>query len=453
MAKHDDCGRMIDTKGFQAFEVEMRSSPLSPTSTAAPPESTFKGGVKMQQSSNVQASFTLFKSFLGTGVLALPYAYKTAGLGLALIVILIVSAMTSRCFFLLLDVAAERIGIGKISLQKLTQDVLGTKGKYAVQASVMIMQLGCCIGILIFTRDFLNHVLCEFGVESLCNKTIFNVLFCLVLTVPLTLINNMHYFYIPSLAANFFILAGLASQMFYNAQVLQERPELKSTLGTHLKEFNWTNLPLFFGIATYAFEGVGIIFSIRSSMEKPQDFKFLLKNQMLILSAIYVIFPTFCYVALADRLTDIIFFTLPTDDPFYLLIQILYAMSALFTFPVQFFPAIRIMENSKIMRYRLFNERGKCQNKPLRYGMRMSVIALVFLVAYTATSFHLFLNLLGSCVFTFIGFILPVWIYHVQFKGRIPLKRRVVNYAILAVTVFFGTTGFIMSILEMVNKD
>ncbi len=451
MAKHDDGGRMIDTKGFQAFDVESTSA--TATVSVSPPENPFKGGVKIQQSTNVQASFTLFKSFLGTGVLALPYAYKTAGLGLSLIVLLIVSAMTSRCFFLLLDVAAERIGVGKISLQKLTQDVLGAKGKYAVQTSVMIMQLGCCIGILIFTRDFLNHVLCEFGVDSLCNNTMFNVLFCLVLTIPLTLINNMHYFYIPSLAANFFILAGLASQMFYNAQVLQERPELKSTLGTHLKEFNWIDLPLFFGIATYAFEGVGIIFSIRSSMEKPQDFKFLLKNQMVILTIIYVIFPTFCYIALADRLTDIIFFTLPTDDPFYLLIQILYAISALLSFPVQFFPAIRIMENSKIMRYRLFNERGKCKNKALRYGMRMSVIALVFLVASTATSFHLFLNLLGSCVFTFIGFILPIKIYHVQFKGRIPLKRRIVNYLILAVVVFFGTTGFIMSIMEMVNKD
>ncbi|RZA24389.1 MAG: hypothetical protein EOP10_10070, partial [Proteobacteria bacterium] len=98
---------------------------------------------------------------------------------------------------------------------------------------------------------------------------------------------------------------------------------------------------------------------------------------MLILTLIYVIFPTFCYIALDDRLTDIIFFTLPTDDPFYLLIQIFYAISALLSFPVQFFPAIRIMENSKIMRYRLFNERGKCNNKALRYGMRMAVIALV----------------------------------------------------------------------------
>jgi len=450
MAKHDDCGRMIDTKGGQSFEIEMKASPSPVLPT--PPQDSFKGGVKIQQSTNVQASFTLFKSFLGTGVLALPYAYKTAGLGLALIVILIVAAMTTRCFSLLLEVASARVGVGKISLQKMTQDVLGNKGKYAVQASVMIMQLGCCIGILIFTRDFLNHILCEFGVDSLCNNTLFNVLFCLSLTVPLTLINNMHYFYIPSLAANFFILAGLASQMFYNVQVIQENPELKSTLGSHLKEFNFKDLPLFFGIATYAFEGVGIIFSIRSSMEKPQDFPFLLKNQMAILSIIYVIFPTLCYVALDDRLTDIIFFTLPTDDPFYLLIQILYAISALLSFPVQFFPAIRIMENSKIMRYRLFNERGKCNNKTLRYGMRMAVIALVFLVAYTATSFHLFLNLLGSCVFTFIGFVLPVWIYQVQFKGKVSVQKRIINYTMLVITIFFGATGFVMSIMEMVEK-
>jgi len=447
MSSKDDGIRMIDTQGSRSFEVEMKSQSPAVTTPA-----NFKGGVKLVQSSNLQASFTLFKTFLGTGVLALPFAFKTAGLGLAILVIILVSFLTSRCFYLLLDVAKDKYEMNKISLQKLSQEILGDKGKYAVQASMMIMQLGCCIGIIIFTRNFLDHVLCEFRITSLCNNTVFSVFFCLLLTVPLSMINNMHYFYIPSLAANFFILVGLLSQTYYNTQVIQANPELKSTFGPHLKEFNWTQLPLFFGIATFAFEGVGVIFSIRSAMEKPQDFPRILKFEMILLTFIYLLFPTLSYIAFGDKVPDIIFFTLPTDDPFYLLIQVLYAISALFSYPVQLFPALRIIENSKFFRFKLFNEKGRTKNKKLRYGLRLVVIGLVFLVAYAANSFHLFLNLLGSCVFTFIGFILPVWVYTVHFKGRINTGTKITNFLIVAVSIFFGTTGFVMSLQEMAEQ-
>jgi len=173
---------------------------------------------------------------------------------------------------------------------------------------------------------------------------------------------------------------------------------------------------------------------------------------MILLTFIYLLFPTLCYIAFGSKVPDIIFFTLPTDDPFYLLIQVLYAISALFSYPVQLFPALRIVENSKFFRFRLFDEKGKAKNKKLRYGLRLVVIGLVFLVAYSANSFHLFLNLLGSCVFTFIGFILPVWVYNVQFKGRIQTATRFSNLLILAVSIFFGFTGFCMSLQEMFKE-
>jgi len=443
MAEKDD-SKMIEERGSQSFDLESKS-----TSSSQAPQNPFKAGVKLAQSSNIQASLTLFKGFIGTGVLALPYAFKTAGLGLSILVLVFVAFLTGYCFMLLLDVVNDKIGTEKVSLQKLTMDILGNKGKHAVQVSMLVMQLGCCTGILIFTKNFINHILCEFGISSLCDNTVFSVFFCLMLTVPLCMINNMHYFYIPSLTANFFILIGLASQMYYNLQVLEQDPTLKSNTGTYLKEFNLLDLPLLFGIATFAFEAIGIIFSIRSSMEKPQDFPFILRNIMAILSIIYIVFPAVCLITFGERLPDIIFFTLPTDDPFYLLIQILYAISALFTFPVQLFPALRIMENSKNLRFRLFNERGKCINKKLRYGLRLAVIGLVFLVAYSANSFHLFLNLLGSCVFTFVGFILPVWVYQTYFKGRINKKKSMINYSVVAISGFFGVTGFIMSLSEM----
>ena len=147
----------------------------------------------------------------------------------------------------------------------------------------------------------------------------------------------MHYFYLPSLAANFFIIIGLASQMYYNSEVLQANPEISSSFATTLTEFNFPKLPLFFGVALYSFEGVGVTLSIRDSMEKPQDLPNLLKSPNGYPNLIYMLFSTMTCLVLGNSVQEIIFFTLPADDPFYLLIQILYAVSVLFTYPIQLF--------------------------------------------------------------------------------------------------------------------
>lgn len=406
---------------------------------------------KVVKSSNLQASFTLFKSFIGTGILALPYAFKTAGIGLSFIFTLIIGCFLTHCFLLLLETANDKSPGKRISLQSLANEVLGDKQRYFVQALLIIEQLGCCIGILIFTKDFLNHVLCVFEINHLCNNTWFNVLFALTLTAPLSLINNMHYFYLPSLAANFFIIVGLSAQTYYNIETIHNNPSIHDNFVNTFGSFHITNLPLFFGVALYSFEGVGVTLSIRDSMEKPQDLPKLLKGQMAILTVIYIIFSALTCLAFGTSIPEIVFFSLPAENPVYLLIQILYAISVLLSYPIQLFPAIRIMENSSFLKDKLFFENGSNKNRLLRYGLRFMVIGIVFLVAYLTKSFHLFLNLLGSCVFTLLGFGIPIWLYMTQFKGRVAKRTKIANYVILAVTAVFGGFGFVTSITGLVN--
>lgn len=427
------------------IQIKEETSEIEPTLVPHPTR-------KHASSSNLQASLTLFKSFIGTGVLALPYAYKTAGVTLSIIMTVIISSMLCYCFLLLLETANDKVGKSKISFPKLARDILGIKGKYVVQSFLLIEQLCCCIGIIIFTKDFLNHILCSFEIDSLCGNTAFNLVFSLALTVPLSLINNMHYFYIPSMAANFFIMIALLSQMFYNVESANAHPEVKSHFVSNFFGFHITQLPVFFGVAVFSFEGVGVTFSIRDSMEKPEALPKILKSQMVVITAIYIVFSSVSALALGDKLEDIVFFSLPTSQPFYLLIQILYAVSALFTYPIQLFPAIRIMENSKFLRMRLFNEKGRTRNKYLRYGLRLFMIGCVFLIAYLTKSFHLFLGLIGSCIMTTLGFGLPIWLYMAQFKDRIPKKKKYINYGILGFIIFFGSFAFIISLRGLVDE-
>jgi len=442
----------MEIEGKHSISIECaKTAPETQTNLVEPMSATSRFNLKMIYSSNTQASFTLLKSFIGTGVLALPYAFKTAGVGLSILMTILIGTMLCYCFLLLLETATETVGKKKVSFPKLAAKILGAKGKYLVQTLVIIEQLGCCIGIIIFTKDFLNHILCAFEIDSLCGNTAFNIIFSLGLVVPLSMINNMHYFYIPSLAANVFIMIGLLSQMFFNIETAADNPEVKANFGSTLFSSHVTKLPLFFGVALFSFEGVGLTFSIRDSMEKPEDLPKILKSQMMVITTIYIIFSTVSCIALGDKLEDIVFFSLPTNQPFYLLIQILYAISALFTYPIQLFPALRIMEHSEFLRDKLFTEKGKCKNIHLRYSLRLAVIGLVFLVAYISNSFHLFLDLLGSCVFTSLGFGLPILLYMVKFKGKMSLKTKVINYGIAGFIGFFGILGFIFALIGLIS--
>jgi len=84
-----------------------------------------------------------------------------------------------------------------------------------------------------------------------------------------------------------------------------------------------------------------------------------------------------------------------------------------------------------------------------RILMRLLVVSLMFLVAYTTKSFALFINLLGSLVFTVISFVIPILIYQEYYKDKISWTTRTLNWTILVVGVVLGTFGVIASVKEL----
>jgi len=72
-------------------------------------------------------------------------------------------------------------------------------------------------------------------------------------------------------------------------------------------------------------------------------------------------------------------------------------------------------------------------------------------VVFIAKSFHLFINLLGSCVFTYIGTVLPVIMYQKHFSQKLPEKKRYLNYAIMILGTILGVLGVVVSVQEIIN--
>jgi len=270
-----------------------------------------------------------------------------------------------------------------------------------------------------------------------------------LIVIPLSFISNMHYFYYPSLFATFFILANITQQFIYNFKNLGgvSFNDVLSAFGT----FNLKELPGFFGVATYAFEGIGVIFSVRSSMQRPDKFQNILRAQMLLITFLYTVFPATSELAYGQDTQEIILFNLPIDNHLLLSIQSLYVIAQLFGFPVQLHPVFHIMETSKSCRDWFYDRKGRPKGALLKFSIRVILIVLMVTIALTTKSFNNFLNLLGSGVFVYLGYLLPITLYHLHFKHRASKFFTAVNILAFPISVVLGITGIYVSIKEMVE--
>lgn len=396
------------------------------------------------KSTSLQASFTLFCSFVGVSILSIPYSFSLIGLGFSIVCMIAIGFLTHHCLALVIKVAEVQPANERLTLEHLTHKILGNWAVYVVQVSVSFLQVGICTVILMFASNFLDYAICNLGVEHLCANIPFRAMVMLFVTVPLTMINNMHWFYITSLFSTFFIMIGLATQLSFNFSVLEKHSPPVYELIDILKKVNVWNLPQFLGVAVYTFEGIGTLFSVRSTMKTPADFPHILKYQMIIIVMLFITFPAICYLTFQDDVPEIMIFTLPIK-PYYMWIEILLVASALCGYSLQLFPTLKILENSQFLKEYIFDDKGHTKNRLIRYGLRIVIVLIMMGVVFSGLSFNLWISFIGSFASTFIGFMLPVLLFEKQFRHGIDKKTRILN----KISFYTGATIGVFGVIQV----
>jgi len=405
-----------------------------------------------EKSTDIQASFTLFKTFVGTGILAFPIAFKNVGLGLALLSLILIGIASYYAITLLLDVADDKQNKSeRVSYRKLAFEQLGYAGLYSFEIAITALQISNCVSIFILTSQFLDHAFCDYDIELLCRNNYFKIPAFLLVTIPLSFMKDMRIFNIPGTLSAVLLLVGILAHTFYNVQLLEGDVQSTTEVESHLFEFNFDNLPLFFGVATFAFDGISFIYEVRGSMAQPKNFHSILKYEVILLTIIYGLIPALSLISLRGKPAEILFFSLPIENVWYLLLQILFIISTLVSYPANLFPALQIIERLEPIRKRIFNDRGMEVNIFLRYGLRTLLVLAMVSLALVAGSFYLFLSLIGSCMYTYTGFVLPVMLYENCFKGRKTLAKSIFNYVLLISTASLGILGFFMSLHRLLS--
>ncbi|KAK6529161.1 neutral amino acid transporter [Orbilia ellipsospora] len=293
------------------------------------------------------AVLLLLKSFVGTGVLFLPKAFKNGGMLFCITLLLAVAAISYWCFVLLVRT--------RMAVNASFGDIGGVLyGKYmriAILTSIVVSQIGFASAYMVFVSENLQAVILA---VSDCKTKIeirWLILMQMIVFLPFSMIRDISKLGGTALVADAFILLGLLYLYYYDLFEIASRGVADIV---HFNPQDWT---LFIGTAIFTFEGIGLIIPIQESMKKPEKFPKVLGGVMILITAVFVSAGALGYAAWGSKTKTVVLLNLPQDNKFVNGVQFLYSLAILLSTPLQLFPAIRIMENG------LFSKSGKYSNK------------------------------------------------------------------------------------------
>jgi proton-coupled amino acid transporter len=341
----------------------------------------------------------LLKSFIGTGVLFLPKAFKNGGILFSSITLVVVSLVTCLAFHLLLQCRA-RYGGGYGDIGRA---IGGDRMRSIILGSITFSQIGfVCAGIIFTAENMYSFLEAVNGSTWLSSKAL--IWMQLIILIPMALIRNISKLGGAALLADVCILLGLGYIYYFDIATIA-----KEGINKDVQLFNPRDFTMTVGSAIFTFEGIGLILPIQSSMKHPQKFEHLLFVVMSIITIIFTSIGALSYATFGDKTSVEIINNFPQNNKLVNAVQFLYSLAILVGTPVQLFPAMRIIEGS------LFGHRSGKQDTRTKWkknAFRAGIVcACGALAALGAADLDKFVALIGSFACVPLVYIYPAYLH------------------------------------------
>jgi len=200
--------------------------------------------------------------------------------------------------------------------------------------------------------------------------------------------------------------------------------------------FNWGNFPMFFGMACFSLEGIGLIFPIRGSLKQPDQFTRLFVIVASSAVLLYMIFGTVCNLALGNSVMSIVFHNFPKNYTVIFILQFAYALGIFTTFPLYIQACINTIK--KISLFKCLYQ-GKKENIMTTLS-RAVLIMMIFMICMTGINLLDFMDIAGSVCNSYLAFVLPAMVYITHME-----KKKQMSKCSKWVHIILASLGFIMS--------
>ena len=414
----------------------------------------FKARVLEHPVTEVGTLIHLLKSCLGTGILAMPLAFKCSGLLVGVIATIIESIICTHCAYILVVCAHElykRSGRTAMTFADVAEEACRRgppwSKKYSglarrmVDIGIFITYFGTCSAYSVIVAKNFDKVTGYYW------GTLDVRIYLLILLVPLIIlcyVPNLKYLTPVSMIANGFMGVGILITLYY---LVIDLPPIKSEQLTA----DITQFPTFFSITIFALEAIGVVMPLENNMRRPQKFIGLagvLNQGLSVVTILYILVGFLGYLKFGNTTQANVTLNLPEDAYAAQAVQILIGLAIFCTFGLQFFICLEIAWNG-LKGY--FKKHATLAN----YVLRTVMVIVAVGIAIGVPTIGPFISLIGALCFSFLGLVIPILIEIVTFwekgfgKYNWKIYKNIIVIAVGLLALIFGTKSAIEDIIDM----
>ncbi|XP_011195874.1 proton-coupled amino acid transporter-like protein CG1139 [Zeugodacus cucurbitae] len=406
---------------------------------------------------NSETLFHLLKGSLGTGILAMPNAFRNAGYITGTIGTVIIGFICTYCIHQLVKAEYElcrRKKVPSMNYPNVAENAL-MEGppflrKFApyighvVNTFLLIYQLGCCCVYVVFVASNIKSI-ADFYLDEPVD-----VRLCMVIILlPLIFINwvrNLKYLAPFSTIANGITMVSFGIICYY---IFRE----PFTTEDKVAVAPFAGFPLFFGTVLFALEAIGIILPLENEMKTPKKFGGscgVLNVSMVLIVFLYSGMGLFGYLNYGGEVEGSITLNLPSKDILAQCVKGMLAFAIYITHGLACYVAIDITWNDYVAE-KLGPQRSKLF---WEYVVRTSMVLVTFFLAVAIPNLELFISLFGALCLSALGLAFPALIqictHWYQRKGLAKVWLLTSNFVLIIVGILGLIIGTSTSLSEII---
>jgi len=203
----------------------------------------------------------------------------------------------------------------------------------------------------------------------------------------------------------------------------------------HPKEFSLEGFPYYFSVAIYCFEGAGMILSLEQSLAADLRMKFrdYFVTTIMAITTLYITFGAAGYLSYGPETKDIITLNLPNEGGFN------------FAILVKICLCISLFFTYPIMLFPVFSILEKklsiSSNAALAKFVRLAVVLSTGLIVLKVPNFGQLMALVGASCCTLLAFIMPALCHLVLFRKEEDKASKVLDYTLIVLGVSGALIG------------
>ncbi|XP_044576947.1 proton-coupled amino acid transporter-like protein pathetic isoform X1 [Cotesia glomerata] len=408
--------------------------------------------------SDLDTLIHLLKGSLGSGILAMPLAFKSAGLYFGLVATFLIGMVCTYCVHILVkcahtlcrrtqtpslgfaEVAETAFLVGPEPVQKYAR-----LAKATINTFLVIDLLGCCCVYIVFVAENLEQVIENYTKKDL-DVTVYMA--CLLpILLAFSLIRNLKWLSPFSMVANILIASGMGITFYY---VFRDTSEFKPVPGFS----SFSQLPMFFGTAIFALEGIGVVMPLENNMKTPTHFigcPGVLNIGMFFVVSLYSTVGFFGYLRFGDETKGSITLNLPTEEPLAQAVKVMIAVAIFLTYGLQFYVPMEII-------WKNLKHHFGARKLYAEYLVRIGLVIFTVGIAIAVPKLGPFISLVGAICLSTLGLMFPsvielVTVWETE-DGLGPFYWRLwKNIFIICFGILGFVTGSYVSLQEIMSSD